>query len=152
MPLPLRERPAFSSAESLTGVREQARVQVQGRDYNKPIHEVLALCEDHGFCGLSETSRGDIVFELEGDPYVGKHGREYLFGFTARNHSVESPYKHRWSLTANEERRTFEWFVDDIMDRWKSDPLLHVYHFTAYEPSALKRLMGRYGTRESPID
>src|SRR4029077_15095753 len=29
---------------------------------------------------------------------------------------------------------------------------LHVYHFGAYEPSAIKRLMGEYATRESEID
>ena len=29
---------------------------------------------------------------------------------------------------------------------------MHVYHFTAYEPAALKRLMGRYATSEDEID
>ena len=31
-------------------------------------------------------------------------------------------------------------------------PDLHIYHYAPYEPSALKRLMGRYGTRENEID
>ena len=29
---------------------------------------------------------------------------------------------------------------------------MHVYHFGAYEPGALKRLMGMYATREDEID
>lgn len=29
---------------------------------------------------------------------------------------------------------------------------LHIYHFAPYEPSALKRLMGRYATREDEVD
>src|SRR5256885_13464084 len=29
---------------------------------------------------------------------------------------------------------------------------IYVYHFGAYEPGALKRLMGMYGTREDEID
>lgn len=29
---------------------------------------------------------------------------------------------------------------------------MHVYHFGAYEPSALKRLMDRYATREDEVD
>src|ERR1700756_364046 len=29
---------------------------------------------------------------------------------------------------------------------------MHVYHFGAYEPSAFKRLMGRYATREEEVD
>ena len=31
-------------------------------------------------------------------------------------------------------------------------PDLHVYHYAAYEITALKRLMGRYGTREDELD
>ena len=31
-------------------------------------------------------------------------------------------------------------------------PDLHVYHFAPYEPAALKRLMGRYATRENQLD
>ena len=29
---------------------------------------------------------------------------------------------------------------------------MHVYHYASYEITALKRLMGRYGTREDEID
>src|SRR5262249_50432444 len=31
-------------------------------------------------------------------------------------------------------------------------PDLHIYHYAPYEPAALKRLMGRYATREEEID
>jgi predicted RecB family nuclease len=96
MPIPLQQRPQYSSAESLIRVTEQARIQVDGRNHNKPIHELLTLCEDHGFYGLPEPSRGDIFFDLEGDPYVGKTGREYLFGFTSRDENG----KPGWSASA----------------------------------------------------
>lgn len=152
MPLPLKDRPKHGSKESLLRVREQARIQVEGRDQNKPVHELLCLCEDHGFCGLPEPSPGDIFFDLESDPYVGKAGREYLFGFISQGEHGQPAYQVRWGLTAEEEKHAFEWFVDGVMDRWKAHSDLHVYHFTAYEPSALKRLMGRYATRESEID
>ena len=38
------------------------------------------------------------------------------------------------------------------MARLERDPDLHVYHYAPYEPTALKRLMGRYGTREAEVD
>ncbi len=38
------------------------------------------------------------------------------------------------------------------MERLKHFPDLHIYHYAPYEPSALKRLMGRYATREEEID
>jgi len=41
---------------------------------------------------------------------------------------------------------------DWVMGRWAQHPKMHVYHFTGYETGALKRLMGRYATREEEID
>ena len=55
-------------------------------------------------------------------------------------------------MTVDEEKRAFEWFVDSVMTRWSEYPAMHIYHFTPYEPSALKRLMGRHSTREDEID
>src|SRR5439155_309780 len=41
---------------------------------------------------------------------------------------------------------------DFAMDRLEQYPDLHIYHFASYEPAALKRLMGRYASREEEID
>ena len=57
-----------------------------------------------------------------------------------------------WALSRAEERAAFERFVDFVMDRLKAYPDLHIYHFAPYEPAALKRLMGRYATREEELD
>ena len=43
-------------------------------------------------------------------------------------------------------------FIDFVMARWAQFPGLHIYHYAPYEPTALKRLMGRYATREEEID
>ena len=126
--------------------------QVAARNQGRPIYEVLEVTRDHGLCLLPEPSPGDIFFDLEGDPFVGVSGREYLFGFGGEDLAGEAAYESRWAVTADEEKRAFEWFVHRVMARWQSDPTMHIYHFTPYEPSALKRLMGRYATREDEID
>ena len=151
-PLPLKERPKHGSAGSYVRVREQARVQVAGRTQQKPIHEILDLNPEHGFSLLPEPSPGDMFFDLEGDPFIAHGGREYLFGFVADDDSGNSVYTSRWAVNAEEERWAFEWFVDQVMARWAQHPPMHVYHFTGYESGALKRLMGRYATREDEID
>ena len=46
----------------------------------------------------------------------------------------------------------FERFVDFVTARTALYPDLHIYHYAPYEPGALKRLMGRYATRENEID
>jgi uncharacterized protein len=152
LPLPIRDRPEYGSREGYAKVREQARVQVAGRNQDRPVYEVLEITPDHGLFLLPEPSLGDLFFDLEGDPFVGVSGREYLFGFVCENLGGEPAYESRWALTADEEKQAFEWFVDRVMARWKSEPTMHIYHFTPYEPAALKRLMGRYATRENEID
>ena len=151
-PLPLRERPKHGSAGSYVRVREQARIQVAGRTQQKPVHEILDLNPEHGLLLLPEPSPGDMFFDLEGDPFIDRGGREYLFGFAADDESGNSVYSSQWAVNAEEEKRAFETFVDTVMARWAKHPTMHVYHFTGYESGALKRLMGRYATREDEID
>ena len=152
LPLPLQKTPEHGSKEGYVRVREQARVQVAGRDQGQPVYELLAPIEGQGFYRLPEPSSGDIFFDLEGDPFVGYSGREYLFGFVAKDEPGKPTYACKWAITPEEEKQAFEWFVDFVIDRWAHDPAMHIYHFGAYEPSALKRLMGRYATRADEID
>lgn len=152
LPLPLRNRPERGSKEGYARIREQARVQVTGRVKRMPIHEVLPLSPEHGFCVLPEPSPGDIFFDLEADPFVDRGGREYLFGAAMDDGHGKLSYDCRWAMTAEEERRAFEWFVDLVIARCSEWPGMHVYHFSGYEAGALKRLMGRYATREDEID
>src|SRR5262249_26580167 len=108
--------------------------------------------DERGLSRLPLPSPGDIFFDLEGDPFVGLSGREYLFGYVTSDPDDKPVYYKKWAIDAEEEKRTFEWFVDAAMARWVEHPGMHIYHFTAYEPSALKRLMGRYATREDEVD
>jgi len=67
---------------------------------------------------------------------------EYLLGYL----DTEG-YTALWGLNRNDERQLFERFIDLVMERWKRHPGLHLYHFTHYEPSALKMLAWRYSTK-----
>lgn len=153
LPIPLKDRPKHGSKAGLERVREQARVQVEGRTEKKLKHEVLLpVTEGAGFCRLPEPSVGDLFVDLEGDPFVGENGLQYLFGFAVLDGRGEWKYEKRWALNREEEKEGFEWLVDEITRRREANPKMHVYHFGAYEPGALKRLMGMYATREDEID
>jgi uncharacterized protein len=153
MPIPLRERPKHGSKAGYERVREQARVQVEGRTEKRLKHEpLLPPVEGMGFCRLPEPSAGDMFVDLEGDPFVGENGLQYLFGFAVPDVPGELKYEKRWAFNREEEKKGFEWLVDEIMRRREANPKMHVYHFGAYEPGALKRLMGMYATREDEID
>jgi len=157
LPVPLRQKPLHGSREGIERVREQARVQVDGRTLGRPVHEtLLPVVEATGFCKLPEPSPGDLFVDLEGDPFAGDldagGGQQYLFGFVTAGDDAALNYEKRWALNTEEEKSGFEWFVDEAMARWKKFPAMHVYHFGAYEPGAFKCLMGKYATREEEID
>ena len=152
MPLPLAWKPDRGSADSFIRVREQARIVVEARAAGAGKFELLPVETGFGLTRLPEPSDGDVFLDLEGDPFVGEHGLEYLFGYLFKGADGALAYEGDWALTRVDEKRAFEKFVDFVMARWAQFPSLHVYHYAPYEPAALKRLMGRYATREEEID
>lgn len=152
MPLPLAWKPDRGSADSFIRVREQARIVVEARTAGVGKFELLPVETGFGLTRLPEPSAGDVFLDLEGDPFVGEHGLEYLFGYLFKGADGTLAYEGDWALTRVDEKRAFEKFVDFVMARWAQFPSLHVYHYAPYEPAALKRLMGRYATREEEID
>ncbi len=152
MPVPLAFKPARGAGESLVRAREQARVQLSGRQTGTPVHEVLPIAPDRGFTRLPEPSAGDIFLDLEGDPFVPGGGREYLFGLVIVQGDGSLRPLSIWGLSAAEERAAFEQVIAEIEDAWAAHSGMHVYHYAPYEPAALKRLMGRYGRCEAAID
>jgi uncharacterized protein len=152
MPIPLTFKPSRGSANSLERVREQARIQVEGNAAGAVLYERLEPIPGFGLAKLYEPSPGDIFLDLEGDPFVGDGGLEYLFGYSFRGEDGQELYVGEWALSRAQERVDFEQFIEFVMDRLKAYPDLHIYHYAPYEPAALKRLMGRYATREDELD
>lgn len=152
MPLPLPWKPDRGSVEALIRVREQARIQCEARETGARKCEVLPVEQGFGFTRLPAPSKGDIFLDLEGDPFVGEHGLEYLFGYLFADEKGEATHRGEWAVTRADEKQAFERFVDFVMARWEAFPDLHIYHYAPYEPAALKRLMGRHASREEEID
>ena len=84
-------------------------------------------------------------------------GREYLWGISTRPgaeaaDAASGEYLAWWAHDAAAERAAFIAAVDWIVERKRASPEMHVYHYGAYEVSALRRLAGRYGAREDAVD
>lgn len=152
LPLPMEWKPERGSANSYERVREQARIQAEANETGEYKFELLPVENGFGLTRLPEPSEGDIFFDLEGDPFVGEHGLEYLFGYIFTDDNGQPIYRGDWAFSRAEEKHAFEGFVDFVIKHWKKYPGLHIYHYAPYEPAALKRLMGRYATREEEID
>jgi predicted RecB family nuclease len=146
----LAELAVWPEAEgSLTRLREQAALQLHGRETGEQIYRLLEPAPETGFALLPEPSAGDLFFDMEGNPFWDPQGGlEYLFGVL----DTEGRFTAFWAHDRQSERRAFEQLVDFVHERLRADPRLHVYHYAQYEVTALKRLMGQYGTREREVD
>jgi uncharacterized protein len=176
--LPMRPALEGVGAEALERVHEQARIQVQGEDAGEVLWELLPVernaegmpIEGRGLLGLPEPSPNDLFLDLEGDPFALDDGVDYLFGILEPGRPEDDPawadpsgaptptFHAIWSLdeaggvTWASEKAAFERTIDLIIERWERDPSLHVYHYAAYEKTALGRLAQRHGTRELEVD
>jgi len=161
-PIPFNPPLDGAGASSIERVREQARIQVEGRGLAKPIYELLLPAEgepigaERGLGILPLPDPGDLFLDLEGDPYALDDGVDYLFGVL----DVQGEFTAIWSfdpeapgeVTPAGEKYGFERLMDLLTERLQRYPNMHIYHYAPYEPTALKRLMGRHATREDEVD
>jgi len=148
LPLPIAHKPRHGAVASYERVREQARVQFQGREQASPVYELLPRNPGEGLARLPEPTAADLFFDIEGDPFVDGGGIEYLIGAA----TCRDEYAAVWAQDAATERAAFTTFIGRVLEAWAQCPSLHVYHYSPYDPAALKRLMGRYGVLGPEID
>jgi predicted RecB family nuclease len=162
-----RERAVGGIArESLERVREQARLQLEGRKAGQALHELLGGFEPGtGLEALPLPTAGDLFLDLEGDSFALGEGLEYLFGlvdlgepvvdtgFDFSERQAGAPRYHAfWATDRAAEKRAFEQVIDRIVRGREELPRLHVYHFGHRESDALKKLSCRHKTREAEVD
>ena len=158
-----------TSAESIPGIgngsleklRAQAVLQVaQAADASGKVHHDLFAPDV--VRNLPAADPGDIFFDFEGDPLWAENGStdwglEYLFGVVENpadpaDPTAEPVFRAFWAHDRAEEKQALLDFLDYVTARRERYPDLHVYHYAAYERTALLRLAGRHGIGEDVID
>lgn len=143
--------PHQGSKEALERAREQARVQHEGRARNAPYYEFKTpFGDEHGLALLPEPCDEDLFLDFEGNHFAEHGVQEYLTGYVVLDGRPR--YTPLWARTFEQEQAAFERFVDVATAARERNPKAHIYHFAPYEPAALKRLMGRFATREVELD
>ena len=143
-------------------LREQAAIQLEpaGAD-GLPPHRIV---DPRAVTGLPAPDAGDVFFDFEGDPLWvsadgSMEGLEYLWGWveapggdTARTASADFRFTGLWADTRAAERAALEQFVAFVEARRAAHPGMRIYHYAAYEVTALKRLTVRHGVGERELD
>ncbi|SCX56710.1 uncharacterized protein SAMN03159343_3485 [Klenkia marina] len=142
------ELPDTIGRTSRERITRQAALQRSEQLTGRPSYAFLPRVPGRGFELLPPPSRGDVFFDIEGDPFTGDHGLEYLWGVLDR----AGEYRSFWGLDVDDERQGFEQLVDHLVAVLAADPDAHVYHYAPYEPARLKALSARYGTRQAEVD
>jgi predicted RecB family nuclease len=145
---PDEARPPTMAPRTFETLRDQAAMQLAART-NGHGWKVLPPEPARGFELLPPPSDGDVFFDIEGDPFWEPgRGLEYLWGIV----DFSGTFRPFWAHDRVQERRAVEGVIDLIRERRAADAAMHVYHYAAYEVTALKRLTCEYGTREEELD
>jgi len=153
--LPVTPKIERIGRQALVNIREQARVQLEGRNSKQPIYEFLEPIEpERGLAKLPVPSPSDIFLDFESAPFAFGDGLEYLIGvITVSGEPASEPiYEATWALNRVEEKKAFEKFMIWVMERWAATPEMHIYHYAPYEQTAIKRLAGRHSCFVDEID
>ncbi|MEI5004094.1 TM0106 family RecB-like putative nuclease [Micrococcus yunnanensis] len=143
-------------------LREQAAIQLEPAGAGGvPPHRIV---DPRAVAGLPVPDAGDVFFDFEGDPLWvsadgSMEGLEYLWGWveapggdTARTASADFRFTGLWADTRAAERAALEEFVAFVEARRAAHPGMRIYHYAAYEVTALKRLTVRHGVGERELD
>lgn len=165
----LAAMPAADARNSVVRLRAQARMQLGldavagSRTFTKdggPHTVSFTVLPDNTIGLLPPSSPGDIFFDFEGDPLwqdpaTGAWGIEYLFGVVeapAADHVGDPVFRPFWAHSRSEERRAFLDFLAYVEERRARYPDMHVYHYAAYEKTALRNLSLAHQAGEDTVD
>jgi uncharacterized protein len=141
--------PPGMNPEVFATLQRQAALQLIRREEDRLEWLLLPPEAERGLALLHARSAGDLFFDIEGNPFWDEQGSlEYLWGFV----DADRQYTALWADDHETERRAFEELVDRVHARLVEFPDMHVYHYASYEVTALRRLAGRYQSREYEVD
>ena len=141
------------SARTVASLTAQARLQIAPRVDGKPPYEVA---DPQPLMVLPDPDKGDLFFDFEGDPLWtadgAEWGLEYMFGVLGAGPKSQDDFRPLWAHNRADERKALLDFLAMVRKRRRRHPNMHIYHYAAYEKTALLRLAGRYGVGENDVD
>ncbi|MFZ0854481.1 MAG: TM0106 family RecB-like putative nuclease, partial [Hyphomicrobiaceae bacterium] len=136
--------------ETLAKLRSQARLRSARRAGGAPAFELRPLQPDKSVSRLPKPARGDLFFDMEGDPLI-EGGLEYLFGIYAEAKGA-GKFHDFWAHDRTAEREATQQVLEFFNAHIRAHPQAHIYHYGQYELTALKRLASGYGVGEALLD
>ncbi|MCW2562470.1 MAG: recD 3, partial [Mycobacterium sp.] len=137
------------SIRTVASLTAQARLQIAPRVDGRPPFEVA---DAQPLTLLPDPDKGDLFFDFEGDPLWTVDGREWGLEYMWGVLDATGTFRPLWAHDRASERQALVDFLAVVRKRRKRYPKMHIYHYAAYEKTALLRLAGRYGVGEDEVD
>src|SRR5438094_879880 len=142
---------SYEVADAKLARKAKAAAVLQCCVYSEQLAAIQGVDPEHLTLILGNDTEEELRFKDYGAYYRSVKRLEYLFGVTEM--WEKRPQHHAfWAHDTQAEKRGFEQVVDLLIERLDRHPDLHVYHYAAYEPNALKWLASTYATREQEVD
>ena len=140
-----RKRVKGMEPRTLRTLSAQAKLQ-HARKTGKPKHRLLPAEPGKGFDLLPKPNRGDLFYDMEGDPHVDG-GLEYLHGLW-----FDGKFKAFWAHDCKAEAQALAELMEFLRRRFRRHPKAHIHHYAHYEVTALRRLTAKHGIGERFLD
>jgi uncharacterized protein len=138
------------AGETLAKLRIQAGLRAGRRAGGAPTFELRPVESDKGLSRLPQPARGDLFFDMEGDPLI-EDGLEYLFGVYSEDGGA-GEFRAYWAHDRTQEREATVRVLAFLKEHMSAHSDAHIYHYGAYETTALKRLASGRGVGEALLD
>ena len=140
-----RKRVKGMEPKTLRTLSAQAKLQ-HARKTGKPRHRLLPPEPGKGFDLLPKPNRGDLFYDIEGDPFFDG-GLEYLHGLW-----LDGKFKAFWAHEHKAEAKALAELMEFLRRRFEHHPKAHIHHYAHYEVTALRRLTAKHGIGEALFD
>jgi|TARA_R110000744_G_scaffold61821_7_gene127708 predicted RecB family nuclease len=127
-----------------------ARLQTARKAGGPPSFQLRLDEPGRGFYLLPRPDEGDLFYDIEGDPYF-EGGLEYLHGVWFFEQG-QWQFRDFWAHDRQQEGAAIAKLLDFFAARLRKYPKAHIYHYAAYEITALRRLTAMHRTHEAVFD
>jgi len=133
------------AGSTLSKLTAQARLQ-NARKTGAPAYQLREAEAGKGFALLPRPQPGDLFYDIEGDPHYDG-GLEYLHGVWC-----DGSFRAFWAHDHAAEKAALADLLAYVRDHLTQCPDARIYHYAAYEITALRRLTTKYGVGEVFLD
>jgi len=136
---------------TFAALKSQAQLQLTATGDTPPF----VMFAPELIANLPAPDPGDIFFDFEGDPLYSERdelgtrwGLDYLWGLIDR----DEQFTAFWAHDLDAEKVALEEFLAWVVERRKTFPNMHIYHYASYERTHLLNISARHGVGEHIVD